>query len=51
MVLKISNQLEVDADEELNNTFAEYEKRIPPDVMKKVKHANKYAGGHDNKDA
>ena len=48
-MLKIANQTKVDADKALNNTLDEYEKRMPPEVMKKVGHANRLAGGVDNK--
>lgn len=51
LVLKISNQLQVDAHDALVNTLEEYEKRMPPEIMKKIKHANKKAGGHDDKNA
>ncbi len=50
LILKISNQLQVDATGALSTTLEEYEKRMPPEIMKKSKHANKNAGGHDNKD-
>ena len=49
LLLKIANQTKVDAEKALNNTLDEYEKRMPPEVMKKVGHANKLAGGIDNK--
>ncbi len=49
LVLKIANQTGVDSEKALKDTLEEYEKRMPPDVMKKVKHANKLAGGIDNK--
>jgi NTP pyrophosphatase (non-canonical NTP hydrolase) len=49
LLLKIANQTEIDAQEGLENTLKEYEKRMPPEVMKKVGHANKLAGGVDNK--
>ncbi len=49
LLLKIANQTKVDADKALNNTLNEYEKRMPPEIMKKVGHANKLAGGIDNK--
>ena len=49
LLLKIANQTRVDAEIALQNTLDEYEKRMPPDVMKKVKHANKLAGGVDDK--
>ena len=49
LLLKIANQTKVDAEKALNNTLDEYEKRMPPEVMKKVGHANRLAGGVDNK--
>jgi NTP pyrophosphatase (non-canonical NTP hydrolase) len=49
LLLKLSNQMNIDASLSLKNTLQEYEKRMPPEVMKKVGHANKLAGGHDNK--
>ena len=49
LLLKISNQTKVDAEKALEKTLAEYEKRMPPEVMKKVGHANRLAGGVDNK--
>jgi NTP pyrophosphatase (non-canonical NTP hydrolase) len=50
LLLKLSNQMDIDAAQSLQNTLEEYEKRMPPEVMKKVGHANKLAGGHDDKD-
>ena len=49
LLLKIANQTKVDAETGLANTLKEYEKRMPPEVMKKVGHANKLAGGVDDK--
>ena len=49
LLLKIANQTGVDAEKGLTDTFKEYEKRMPPEVMKEVGHANKLAGGVDNK--
>jgi len=49
LLLKLSNQMGVDAAQSLQNTLNEYKKRMPPEIMKKVGHANKFAGGHDNK--
>jgi len=49
LLLKIANQTKIDAENGLVNTLKEYEKRMPPEVMKKVGHANKLAGGVDNK--
>lgn len=50
LLLKIANQTKVDAEKALDDTLKEYEKRMPPEVMKKVKHANRLAGGVDDKD-
>ncbi|MBU0894731.1 MAG: hypothetical protein KKF48_00510 [Nanoarchaeota archaeon] len=49
ILLKMANQMDIDAQKALNETLNEYEKRMPPEIMKKVKHANKHAGGIDNK--
>jgi len=49
LLLKIANQTKVDSEKALQDTLEEYEKRMPPEVMKKVKHANKLAGGVDDK--
>jgi NTP pyrophosphatase (non-canonical NTP hydrolase) len=49
LLLKIANQTSIDASKSLQDTLDEYEKRMPPEKMKEVKHANKLAGGHDNK--
>ena len=48
---KLANQMGVDAEGALNQTLSDYEKRMPADVMKKVGHANKLAGGVDDKGA
>ena len=48
---KLANQMGVNAGEALNQTLSDYEKRMPADVMKKVGHANKLAGGVDDKDS
>lgn len=50
LILKIANQTGVDAEKALEDTLEEYEKRMPAEKMKKVKHANKLAGGIDNKE-
>ena len=50
LVLKIANQTKVDAEQALEDTLEEYEKRMPAEKMKEVKHANKLAGGIDNKE-
>ena len=44
-----TNQTKVDASTALQNTLDEYETRMPPEKMKEVGHANKLAGGIDNK--
>ena len=49
LVLKIANQTGVDAKKALENTLEEYEKRMPSEKMKEVKHANKLVGGVDDK--
>ena len=49
LLLKIANQTKTDVQQGLIKTLEEYEKRMPPEVMKKVGHANKLAGGIDNK--
>lgn len=50
LILKIANQTGVDAKKALQDCLEEYEKRMPPEKMKEVKHANKLAGGIDNKE-
>jgi NTP pyrophosphatase (non-canonical NTP hydrolase) len=49
LLLKIANQTKVDASKALQDTLKEYEKRMPPEIMKKVGHANRLAGGIDDK--
>jgi len=49
LILKIANQTGVDVEKAFKEVMEEYEKRMPADKMKKVKHANKLAGGHDEK--
>ncbi len=49
LVLKLANQLHVDSTRALSLTLRELEGRMPPEIMRKVKHANKYAAGHDEK--
>lgn len=51
LLLKIANQTKVDVSKSLQQTLDDYEKRMPPEIMKKVGTANKLAGGHDNKEA
>jgi NTP pyrophosphatase (non-canonical NTP hydrolase) len=50
LVLKLANKFEVDASISLEKTLEEYEKRMPEEKMKQVKHGNRLAGGHDNKE-
>lgn len=49
LILKIANQTGTNVETGFQNTLNEYEKRMPAKTMRKVKHANKLAGGHDNK--
>ena len=49
LLLKIANQTGVDSEKALEDTLKEYEERMPPEFMKKLKHANKLAGGYDEK--
>lgn len=51
LLLKIANQTGVDAEQSIRKTLQDYEKRMPPELMKKVGHANKFAGGVDNKES
>ena len=49
LIIKIANQTNVDVEKSIQDVLDEYEKRMPPEVMQKFKHANKKAGGYDNK--
>lgn len=49
IILKMANQMDINAKEELKKVLEEYKKRMPAEKMKEVKHANKLAGGIDNK--
>ena len=49
LIIKIANQANVDVEKSIKDVLEEYEKRMPPEIMKKLKHANKKAGGFDNK--
>ena len=49
LILKIANQTKVDSEKALEDVLSEYEKRMPAEKMKEVKHANKLAGGVDDK--
>lgn len=50
LVYKMANQMNVDAETALQSVLSEYEKRMPAKIMIENKHANKYAGGYDNKE-
>ncbi len=49
LLLKIAAICGVNSEEELNKVLEEYERRFPIEKIKKVKHANKLAGGVDDK--
>ena len=49
LILKMANKMNADSETALQNTLDEYEKRMPSEKMKQVKHANKLAGGWDKK--
>lgn len=49
LILKIANKTKVDVEKALKETLSEYERRMPPEKMKKAKHANIKAGGVDGK--
>ncbi len=49
LLLKIANQTGTDAEKGLMQTLEEYGKRMPSEKMKQVGHANRLAGGVDNK--
>ena len=49
LILKVAWLLDINSEEALKETLAEYEGRFPIDVIKKVKHGNPLAGGVDNK--
>ena len=51
LLLKIANQTGVDAEQSIIKTLQDYEKRMPPELMKKLGHSNPLAGGVDNKKA
>ena len=50
LILKLANQMKIDSAQSLQDTLDEYEKRMPSEKMKEVGHANKLAGGVDNKE-
>lgn len=49
LLLKIANKIGANSEQAIKNTLEEYEKRMPSNKMKEVKHANKLGGGYDNK--
>ncbi|OGJ15408.1 hypothetical protein A3K73_05905 [Candidatus Pacearchaeota archaeon RBG_13_36_9] len=49
LLLKIAFICGINSEEETLKVLEEYEKRFPVDEIKKFKHANKLAGGIDNK--
>lgn len=49
LILKIANQTKIDTEKSLIETLEEFDERMPAEKMKEVKHANKLAGGVDNK--
>lgn len=49
LILKIATICGIDAEKETIKVVEEYEKRFPVDKIKKAKHANKLAGGIDEK--
>ncbi len=50
LILKMANQMDIDAKKSLDDVLEEFAKRMPAKKMKEVGHANKYAGGIDNKE-
>ena len=49
LLLKIANKTGVDSEKALERTIKEYEKRMPAEKTKEAGHANKLAGGIDEK--
>ena len=49
LILKVAWLLDINSEEALKETLAEYEERFPVDKIKEVKHSNIYAGGIDGK--
>ena len=49
LLLKIAAICDIDLEEETLKVLEEYERRFPIEQIKKVKHANKLAGGIDYK--
>ena len=50
LLLKIASICDIDAEKETLKVLEEYKKRFPIDKVKEAKHANKLAGGIDNKE-
>ena len=49
LILKVAWLLDINSEEALKETLAEYETRFPVEKMKEFKHGNPLAGGIDNK--
>jgi len=49
LIVKIANQTKIDMEKSIQDVLNEYERRMPTEVMQKLKHANKKAGGFDDK--
>ena len=49
LILKIAWLLDINSEEALQETLAEYEGRFPVDAVLEKKHGNHLAGGIDNK--
>jgi NTP pyrophosphatase (non-canonical NTP hydrolase) len=50
IILKMANQMNVDAKNEFDKVFEEYKKRMPAKKILEVGHTNKLAGGIDEKE-
>ena len=50
LLLKIANQTGTDVEKGFEETMKDYEKRMPAEKSKEAGHANKLAGGIDEKD-
>jgi len=50
LLLKMANKMGIDAEKSLKNTLEGYEKRMPAEKIKEAGHANKLAGGIDEKE-
>lgn len=49
LIFKMANQMGVDAKKQIDAVIDELEKRMPAEKMREVGHANKNAGGFDDK--